>query len=81
MATNRWTDADRGRLTALMDKLTAVTMDLKPLCSPSSSMKPPPVESTVEAACKLMHTAIDDLRAVIERIDEMSGGGHVMPPS
>lgn len=73
--TTRWRDSDRTKLTKLMDKLTAVTMDLKPLCGPERPMKQSiPIESTIAAACSIMQTAVDDLRDVIKHLDGMSRG-------
>jgi hypothetical protein len=73
--TTRWRDSDRTKLTKLMDKLTAVTMDLKPLCNPKRPTKQSiAIESTISAACNIMQTAVDDLREVIKHLDGMSRG-------
>ena len=74
----RWSDGDRTKLTTLMDKLTAVTMDLKPLCDRERQMKQAiPIESTIAAACDIMQAAaVDDLRDVIKRLDGMSDTAH-----
>jgi len=69
----KWPDSDRAKLSMLMDKLTAVTMDLKPLCDRERNMKQTiPIESTITAACTMMQTAVDDLRDVIKNLDAIS---------
>jgi hypothetical protein len=45
-----------------MDKLTTVTMDLKPLCDRERQIKQTiPIESTIAAACDIVQAAVDDL--------------------
>jgi hypothetical protein len=69
----RWTTAERDRLTALLDKLAAVQMDLKPLCNRDrilTSRIPP--EATISEAVNILRSASDDLRRVIRHLDGMA---------
>jgi hypothetical protein len=70
-----WTAIDRRQITALIDKIVAVQLDLKPLCKPAGStvqLKAPP-ETTIAAACDILQSAIDDLRGVIQRLEDLPG--------
>jgi hypothetical protein len=69
---NVWTPIDRSQLTALVDKLVAVQLDLKPLCSLSGTLGPPEkVETTIATACDILQSAIGDLRDVIQRLEDL----------
>jgi len=68
-----WTASDRRQITALIDKIVAVQLDLKPLCNPPGStarLKRSP-ETTIAAACDILQSAIDDLRGVIQRLEDL----------
>jgi hypothetical protein len=71
-----WTAGDHDRLLSLLDVLTAVKMDLAPLCKHACST-PPAVSPavTIGEACALLNGAVGDLRAVIQRLDEMVESG------
>jgi hypothetical protein len=71
-----WTAGDHDRLLSLLDVLTAVKMDLAPLCEHACS-SPPPLSPavTISEACALLNGAVGDLRAVIQRLDEMVESG------
>jgi hypothetical protein len=65
---------DRTLLTAAIDKVVAVQLDLKPLCSPAESRAPlkAPPETTIAAACDILQSAIHDLRDVIHRLEDLA---------
>jgi hypothetical protein len=68
-----WTAVDRRQITALIDKIVAAQLDLKPLCDPPGSivrLKATP-ETTIAAACDILQSAIDDLRDVIRRLEDL----------
>lgn len=67
---------DRTRLSGLMDKLVAVQLDLKPLCSgPSSHIPPTPADIKIAAACEDLQMAIEDLRDVIHGLGDFAEFG------
>lgn len=68
-----WSATDRTLLTATIDKIVAVQLDLKPLCNPSESQAPlkAPAETTIAAACDILQSAIHDLRDVIHRLEDL----------
>ncbi len=68
-----WTPVDRSQLTALIDKIVAVQLDLKPLCHPAGGKRPlrQPPETTIAVACDILQSAIEDLRQVIQRLENL----------
>lgn len=72
-----WNAVERDRLIALMDKLAAVQMDLKPWCErdglPTAAIPP---KATIDEACSILRAATYDLRQVIRSLD----GPPEMPP-
>lgn|SRR5450755_3631308 len=58
------------RLEALLDKLVAVQLDLEPTCKVHGERSPASAQSnTIAEACKILHSAMADLRNVIQEID------------
>ena len=77
----QWMPVDRSRLAAMIDKLVAVQMDLKPLCgNPGSKFQEAQAQSAIAEACKVLQSAIDDLKQVIFRLEGFSGMA-ASPPS
>jgi hypothetical protein len=73
---------DRHRLTAMIDKLVAVQMDLKPLCeSAGSTIREPRDHTTVSEACVVLQSAIDDLKQVIFQLEGFSEMAESPPSS
>jgi hypothetical protein len=69
-----WVPNDRRLVTALIDKLVAVQLDLKPLCSPGGRPAPPhQIEMTIAPACDILQSAIEDLRDMIQRLEDLPG--------
>jgi hypothetical protein len=69
-----WAPIDRSLVTALIDKIVAVQLDLKPLCNPAGGPFPrEQVEMTITAACDILQSAIDDLRNIIQRLEDLPG--------
>ena len=70
-----WTTVDRSQLAALIDKLVAVQLDLKPLCDPMGVHAPVQghTEMTIGVACELLQSAIEDVRAMIYRLEDIAG--------
>jgi hypothetical protein len=65
---------DRSRLGAMIDKLVAVQMDLKPLCGNSGSkFQEAKAQTAISEACGVLQSAIDDLKQVIFRLEGFSG--------
>jgi hypothetical protein len=65
--------ADRSRLTAMIDKLVAVQLDLKPMCDePGNRVQEKTAQTTIAEACDVLQSAIEDLRQVIFRLDGFS---------
>ena len=63
---------DRSLVTALIDKIVAVRLDLKPLCNPAGPPFPQEhVAVTITAACDILQSAIDDLRNIIQRLEDL----------
>jgi hypothetical protein len=61
---------DRHRLTAMIDKLVAVQIDLKPLCADGgNAIRDPKDRATITEACAVLQSAIDDLKQVIFRLE------------
>ena len=59
------------RLAALLDKLVAIDLDLKPICKVGEEA--PLVIVTADAiakACDVLHSAITDVRSIIHEVDE-----------
>lgn len=70
--TNRRADhaVDSARFEALLDKLVAVRMDLRPVCgSHDTSAAPVAYSGTMSTACDILHSAIVDLRNIVSQID------------
>ncbi|HEX4522236.1 MAG TPA: hypothetical protein VH704_01830 [Casimicrobiaceae bacterium] len=58
------------RLRFLIDKLVAVQLDLKPLCSDGGRrVEASRVQTTLAAACEVLQLAIEDVRDVIHQLD------------
>jgi hypothetical protein len=67
-----WNSGDHNKLLSLLDALTAVRMDLTPLCGNECAVAPPAdPKAAVAEACALLHSAINDLREMILRLDGM----------
>lgn len=68
-----WLPEDRERLTALMDSLAAVQLDLKPLCNREQQplLKKLP-ELTIAEACEILQASIVELREVMLHLDGIS---------
>jgi len=64
---------DRNRLEAMIDKLVAVQMDLKPLCENSGSELQGSKGRTIAEACGVLQSAIDDLKKVILELEDLPG--------
>jgi hypothetical protein len=65
---------DQSRLAAMIDKLVAVQMDLKPLCGdPGSKFQQAKAQTNITEACEVLQSAIDDLRQVIFHLEGFSG--------
>ncbi|MEO8565146.1 MAG: hypothetical protein ABI541_02090 [Betaproteobacteria bacterium] len=61
---------DHARLRALIDKLVAVQLDLKPICRAGGPrVEAHQVRTTLAAACEVLQLAIEDLRDVIHHLD------------
>jgi len=61
---------DHVRLRALIDKLVAVQLDLKPLCRDRGPrVDADRIQTTLAAACDVLQLAIEDLRDVIHHLD------------
>jgi len=70
-----WSPIDRRLVTSLIDKIVAVQLDLKPLCnSASPKADPERVETTIAAACDILESAIEDLRNIIQRLEDLPSG-------
>jgi hypothetical protein len=70
----QWTPVDRSQLAALIDKLVAVQLDLKPLCDDAGSkVEEAKVQTVVAEACEVLQSAIDDLKQVIFRLEGFPG--------
>jgi hypothetical protein len=73
---------DRHRLTAMIDKLVAVQMDLKPLCDDKgNAIRDPEDRATITEACSVLQSAIDDLKQVIFNLDGFKGTAQSRPSS
>jgi hypothetical protein len=58
------------RFEALLDKLVAVQIDLEPICANGrTATEIFGLAGTIADACKVLHSAIADLRSVIHQID------------
>jgi hypothetical protein len=65
---------DRSRLAAMIDKLVAVQMDLKPLCGDAGSkVREAKAQTIIAGACEILQSAIDDLKQVIFRLEGFPG--------
>jgi hypothetical protein len=61
---------DHARLRALIDKLVAVQLDLKPLCRDGGPRTDAhQVQTTLAVVCDVLQLAIEDLRDVIHHLD------------
>jgi signal transduction histidine kinase len=70
-----WSPIDRRLVTSLIDKIVAVQLDLKPLCNCASPPADPErVETTIAAACDILESAIEDLRNIIQRLEDLPSG-------
>ncbi len=70
-----WAPIDWRLVTSLIDKIVAVQLDLKPLCNPANPPADPErVETTIAAACDILQSAIEDLRNIIQRLEDLPGG-------
>jgi len=67
-----WAPIDRRLVTALIDKIVAVQLDLKPLCNPTGPPYPrEQVGTTIASACDILQSAIGDLRNIIQRLEDL----------
>ena len=70
-----WSPIDRRLVMSLIDKIVAVQLDLRPLCnSASPPVDPERVETTIAAACDILQSAIEDLRNIIQRLEDLPSG-------
>ena len=61
---------DSARLAALLDKLVAVELDLKPICKVGEEVPLVIVTAdAIAAACDVLHSAIADVRSIIHEVD------------
>jgi signal transduction histidine kinase len=67
-------------LEALLDKLVAVHMDLEPACRASGEPADEASDTIVEA-CKVLHSAVADLRNIIGQVDGMNNPQGLLPVS
>jgi hypothetical protein len=59
-----------GRLAALLDKLVAVDLDLKPICRiRAEGVGVSSAHDAIAGACDILRSAIGDLREIIHRVD------------
>jgi hypothetical protein len=64
------------RLAALLDKLVAVELDLKPICKVGEEAPLVIVAAdAIAEACDVLHSAITDVRSIIHEVD-----GATYPP-
>ena len=76
------TPIDRPRLTAMIDKLVAVQIDLKPLCDDAeNTARDPKDQATITEACVVLQSAIDDLKQVIFHLEGFPGMAPTPPSS
>lgn len=77
-----WTPVDHSQLAALIDKLVAVQLDLKPLCDDAGSkIQGVTAQTVVAGACEVVQSAIDDLKQVIFRLEGFAGMVESRPSS
>ena len=72
---------DRGRFAAMIDKLVAVQMDLKPLCGNADGALVGGQNHVFTEACAVLQSAIDDLKQVIFELEDFPGAESSAPPS
>jgi hypothetical protein len=76
------TPFDRSQVAALIDKLVAVQLDLKPLCDDSGSkVQQAKAQTVIAEACEVLQSAIDDLKQVVFRLEGFSGMVESSPSS
>ena len=60
-------------IAAIPDKLVAVQLYLRPLCSEDSSVVPADVKQTIDDACAVLHSAIADLMEILRNLPGADG--------
>ena len=78
MASERRQDAESSvnsaQLGAVLDKLVAVQLDLKPLCGTTADRaQAAATPKAIAAACDILQSAIADLRNIVHQFDGLLG--------